>query len=163
MEVDGFLETLRADTPGDFFDARNDAVSKFPFSSRGTAAIARHLALDLLPPLAGERIKALVLDLDDTLWRGVLAEEGVEHIAIDEGHKALHAHLAGLRRRGILLCLCSHNERVDVEAIFQKRTDLGLSLADFASIQVNWSTKAQNIARIAGEVNVHPSSPLFVD
>ena len=152
------LHALKVD-----FDPRNDSVSNFPFSGPAAVAIARHLALDLLPPLAGERIKGVILDLDDTLWRGVLGEEGPQGIVIGEGHRALSARLAALRKRGLMLAICSRNELEDVRAAFKLRSELGLSLDDFASVQVSWAPKVENIGAIARELNVHPSSLLFVD
>ncbi len=157
------LEAVRAELAGEFFDSRNDAVSKFPFASAAAIAIARHLGADLFPSLVGERIKALVLDLDDTLWRGVLGEEGPDNLGIEAGHAELHQLLKALRARGILLTLCSRNQLADVEAVFRSRPELGLSLADFASVKVNWSRKVDNLAAIAAELNIDPSAMLFVD
>jgi FkbH-like protein len=157
------LEALRAQLPGDFFDGRNDAVSRFPFSSAAAVAIARHLALDLCPALLGERIKGVILDLDDTLWRGVLGEDGPRGVAIGSGHQELHRRLKELRSRGVMLALCSRNDLADVEETFSLRSDLGLSLDDFASVQVNWLPKVDNIAAIAQDLNVHATALLFVD
>ena len=157
------LEAVRADFPGEFFDPRNDTVSKFPFASAAAVAVARHLGADLLPSLLGERVKALVLDLDDTLWRGVLGEDGPEKIAIESGHSELHKLLKDLRARGILLTLCSRNELSDVEAVFRSQPELGLSLGDFASIKVNCLRKVDNIAAIAADLNIHTSAMLFID
>ncbi len=157
------LESVRAGFRGEFFDPRNDQVSKFPFASGAAVAIARHLGADLLPSLLGEKLKALVLDLDDTLWRGVLGEDGVGGVLIEPGHIELHELLKALRARGILLTLCSRNELSDVEAVFRSRPGLGLALTDFASIKVNWSRKVDNLVAIAADLNIHASAMLFVD
>lgn len=154
---------VRPEVPGDFFDARNDKVSKFPFSSHAAAAIARHLALDLLPSLSGERIKAVVLDLDDTLWRGVLGEDGPDRLELGPGHHELYRLLDGLRKRGTLLALSSRNELADVEAVFRTRRDLPLRLEDFAAVRVSWAPKAGSLDAIARDLNIHPSAMLFVD
>lgn len=167
LEVPGLylidLENVRREVPGSFFDARNDATSRFPFSSAAAVAIARHIALDLLPSLVGERIKGLVLDLDDTLWGGVLGEDGPERVPIGPGHIALHQMLKELRTRGVLLTVCSRNDPADVEAIFRLRPDLVLESSDFASIHASWEPKATSILAIARDLNVHPSTLLFVD
>jgi len=148
----------------EFFDSRNDALTRFPFSNKAAVAIARHLGLDLLPSLLGERIKGVILDLDDTLWRGVLGEDGAANLVLGQGHLGLHSYLRELKDRGVMLALCSRNERADVESLFRERaSELRLTLDDFASVQINWSPKAQNIQAIAAELNVLPSALLFVD
>ena len=157
------LDALRPEVTGDFFDSRNDEVSKFPFSSQAAVAIARHLAVDLLPVLSGERVKAVVLDLDDTLWRGVLGEDGPEGIVIGPGHEELHRALKTLRQRGTLLALSSRNELADVEALFRARSGLALQLDDFAAVRVSWAPKAESLLAIARDLNIDPSAMLFVD
>jgi FkbH-like protein len=147
----------------DPFDARNDAVSRFPFSNQAAVALARHLALDLFPPLTGERIKAVVLDLDDTLWKGVLGEDGAAGIRVLPGHQRLQEKLRRLKERGVLLAVCSRNDPTDVERAFAARSDLGLALNDFASVRVGWTPKAQALGDIARDLNIHPSAMLFID
>jgi FkbH-like protein len=69
-----------------------------------------------------------------------------------------------LKERGVMLALCSRNELADVEDFFRDRkAELPLDLEDFASVQVNWSSKSQNIRRIAADLNVLPSALLFID
>jgi FkbH-like protein len=157
------LEAIRTEIAEEFFDPRNDLIAKFPFSGSAAIAIARHLATDLLPPLMGERIKAIVVDLDDTLWRGVLGEDGPEGISFELGHRHLHRRLKELSRRGVMLALCSRNELEDVEMVFKQRDEAGLSLADFVSIRVNWMPKTENLRSIASDLNIDPSAILFVD
>lgn len=157
------LHRLCGELVGSCFDPRNDAVSKFPFSNDAAVAIARHLALDLLPSLVGPRVKAIAVDLDDTLVGGVLGEEGPSRVRIDAGHRLLHRTLADLRKAGTLLALCSRNERADVETLFRERRDLGLALSEFASVQVNWQPKAANLCAIARDLNIDVSAILFID
>jgi FkbH-like protein len=157
------LEAIRAEIAEEFFDTRNDLIAKFPFSGAAAIAVARHLALDLFPPLMGERIKAVVVDLDDTLWRGILGEDGPGGISFELGHRQLHRRLKELSGRGVMLALCSRNEPEDVEAVFRQRDEPDLSLSDFASIRVNWMPKTENLRSIARDLNIDPSAILFVD
>lgn len=150
-------------TEGELFDARNDAVSHFPFSGVATVAIARLLGACVLPAVLRPRLKAIALDLDDTLYAGVLGEDGASGVKLTPGHEALQRWLVEQRRAGVLLALCSRNERADAEALFTARTDFPLRWSDFASVQVNWEPKALNLRRIAADLHIDPSAILFVD
>lgn len=158
IDVDG----LRREVP-DFIDARNDQLGNYPFSQRSSIAIARHIGCDLLPSLLGARLKALILDLDDTLYAGVLGEDGPQGVRLTEGHRALQERIRALKEQGLMIALCSRNEQTDVEALFRARPDFPLHLEDFASVRIDWRAKAENIAAIARDLNVDPSSLLFID
>ncbi len=158
------LDTLTAELgEGELFDPRNDSISHFPFSGAATVTIARLLGAGVMPAVLRPRLKAIALDLDDTLYAGVLGEDGAEGVELSAGHAALQRFLAEQRRAGILLALCSRNERADAEALFAQRADFPLKWSDFASVQVNWEPKARNLRRIAADLNIDPSAILFVD
>lgn len=117
--------------------------------------------------LALKRKKCIVLDLDNTLWGGVLGEEGIEGVQIDGDYpgKAYHYWQEGLKeleRNGVILAICSKNNQTDVEALFAAR-EMPLSLKDFACTRINWNDKATNIREIAQELNIGLDSMLFVD
>lgn len=117
--------------------------------------------------LALKRKKCLVLDLDNTLWGGVLGEEGIEGVQIDGEYpgKAYHYWQEGLKeleRNGVILAICSKNNQTDVEALFAAR-EMPLSLNDFACTRINWNDKATNIREIAQELNIGLDSMVFVD
>lgn len=117
--------------------------------------------------LALKRKKCLVLDLDNTLWGGVLGEEGIEGVQIDGDYpgKAYHYWQDGLKeleRNGVILVICSKNNQTDVEALFAAR-EMPLSLKDFACTRINWNDKATNIREIAQELNIGLDSMVFVD
>jgi FkbH-like protein len=157
------LERLRREDCTAFFDPRNDAVAHYPFSQAATVHAARLLGAQLLPALALPRLKVLALDLDNTLYAGVLGEDGPAGVRVESGHAALHAQVRRLKDAGFILALCSRNELADVETLFKERKDLGLTLADFAAVHVDWGDKAEHLLQIAARLNLHPSALLFVD
>lgn len=117
--------------------------------------------------LALKRKKCLVLDMDNTLWGGVLGEDGINGIQVDGDYpgKAYHYWQEGLKeleRNGVILAICSKNNRTDVEALFVAR-EMPLSLKDFACTRINWNDKATNIREIAQELNIGLDSMVFVD
>ena len=117
--------------------------------------------------IALKRKKCLVLDLDNTLWGGVLGEDGIDGIQVDGDYpgKAYHYWQEGIKeieRKGIILAICSKNNQTDVEALFAAR-EMSLSLKDFACKRINWNDKATNIREIAQELNIGLDSMVFVD
>lgn len=146
-----------------FYDYRNEEISSYPFSNQATTIISRHLGVQLLPACLVPRLKAIALDLDDTLYHGVLGEEGAEGVTLTEGHHRLQRLLLQLKQSGIMLTLCSRNEEEDVKALFDARTDFPLSWDDFAAVRANWQTKAENLNQLSQILNIDPSAFLFVD
>lgn len=117
--------------------------------------------------IALKRKKCLVLDLDNTLWGGVLGEDGIDGIQVDGDYpgKAYHYWQEGIKeieRKGIILAICSKNNQTDVEASLAAR-EMPLSLKDFACTRINWNDKATNIREIAQELNIGLDSMVFVD
>lgn len=126
--------------------------------------VARSVAARL-----GKVRKCLVLDLDDTLWGGVIGEQGVEGIVLGQGSASGEAHLQlqhyarALSERGVLLAVCSKNETAIAESAFQHHPEMVLRRSDFASFVANWSDKAENLRKIAKELNIGLDSLVFVD
>ncbi len=119
--------------------------------------------------LKGETKKCLVVDLDNTLWGGVVGEDGIGGIKIGIGDPVGEAFLEfqhvirSLKERGILLAICSKNNFVDVMEAFESRKDMPLCIEDFASIQINWEAKNINLERIAVDLNISEDSFVFMD
>lgn len=157
------LASIAGDFDGNFYDSRNEEVSNYPFSDQASIAIARHLGVHLLPAVLLPRLKALALDLDDTLYNGVLGEEGIEGVKCTPGHLQLHKLLLRLKQSGILLTICSRNEEADVKDLFNTRKDFPLQWDDFAAVSANWLPKADNINVLAQQLNIDPSAFLFID
>lgn len=114
------------------------------------------------------RKKCLVLDLDNTLWGGVLGEDGVSGISIsgDYPGKVFHYWQEGLKElqnQGVMLAICSKNNAEDVEEVWEKRVDMVLKKADFVAARINWQDKATNLQDLANELNIGLDAFVFVD
>ncbi len=127
------------------------------------------LAARILAALRGLSKKCLVLDLDNTLWGGVIGDDGLEGIVLGEGSAAGEAHLAlqhyakQLKERGVILAVCSKNDAKIAEAVFRDHPEMVLRREDIAAFQANWDDKAQNLKAIAARLNIGVDSLVFVD
>ena len=118
--------------------------------------------------IALKRKKCLVLDLDNTLWGGVLGEDGIDGIKIggDYPGKAFlyfQEALVELGKSGVILTVCSKNNEQDVFDAWEKNPFLVLKKEHFATYRINWTDKATNIQEIAKELNIGLDSFVFVD
>ncbi|WP_158006514.1 HAD-IIIC family phosphatase [Acidithiobacillus thiooxidans] len=114
---------------------------------------------------AEDPVKLIITDLDNTLWRGVLAEEDeIVPWQHTEGWPLGYAEaLLECKRRGILLAICSKNDEGPTRERFQQLWGQRLRLEDFCSVQINWQPKSQNIAEILRITNMLPDYALFID
>ncbi|RUL54198.1 HAD-IIIC family phosphatase [Lysinibacillus antri] len=145
------------------YDARNNQVSNFPLSNKLTMQVARHISLQLLPSMLEPKLKAIVLDLDYTMYAGILGEDGIDGILLTEEHIQFQQVLKNMRKNGILLAISSKNDKSDVIDMFEKRKDFPLQMNDFTFIEANWNSKAENIKSIAKKFNFDVSAMLFID
>lgn len=119
--------------------------------------------------LRGLSRRVLVLDLDNTLWGGVIGDDGIGGIAVSQGDATGEAHLAlqhyalELRKRGIVLAVCSKNDDDVARRPFKEHPDMILKEAHFAIFQANWTDKASNIEQIANSLELGLDSFVFVD
>src|SRR5580658_585760 len=117
----------------------------------------------------GRSFKCLVLDLDNTLWGGVIGDDGMEGIELGQGSPLGEAYVAfqdyarELSRRGVILAVCSKNDEANALEPFEKHPDMVLRRGDIASFVANWSDKAGNIRAIAEELNIGLDSLVFID
>lgn len=152
---------------------RDDALlleAGTPLSTQAASSLAS--AID--EEAAGARVprKVIVTDLDGTLWRGIISEDGVENLD-SQPHGPGHVHrvwqrvLAMLRERGVLLAVCSRNDPdvADVLADPDCRSRIGLLLGpdDFAAISLSWDAKSEALRGLAGQLNLGLDSFVFVD
>lgn len=111
-----------------------------------------------------DAIKMVIVDLDDTLWRGVLAEqEAIPPDAVEGWPLGVIEALAFLRRRGIILAVVSKNEEVNVQRIFDSLLKHRFPLKNFALRRINWRPKVANIEELIHDANILPGNVLFVD
>ena len=147
----------------DLLDSRSAAFAGTPISSSAQTILARKLACHWLPGILLPPIKAIAVDLDNTLHSGVLGEDGALGVHLSDGHICLQNHLKVLKHKGIFIGLVSRNERRDVEELFSQREDFPLRLDDFSAVEVSWEDKAKSLQRIADELHISTDSILFVD
>ena len=150
-----------------FYDDRNYHWLRQPFSPEGLSALARHIAVALRVLTSGRR-KVLVLDLDNTLWGGVVGEAGPHGIAIGgstegEAFAAFQKQVRRLKESGIVLAVCSKNNEADAREPFEKNDEMILRLEDFAAFHASWDGKPARIREIARELNVGLDSLVFFD
>ncbi len=113
--------------------------------------------------------KILVLDCDNTLWNGVVGEDGISKLGISEKDKSgvffkeVQLIASYLNRKGILLALASKNNVKDVMEVFTSRKDMILNYESFVSHKINWNDKASNIIEMSNELNIGIDSFVFVD
>lgn len=136
------------------------ALDALPLLARHTAAV---IAADV-----GLSRKCLVLDLDNTLWGGVIAEDGLAGIQLGHGAEgeafvAFQEYLLKLKRKGVILAVCSKNNHADAIQPFQQHPEMRLKLHDIALFVANWTSKPENIRSIADTLQIGLDSLVFVD
>jgi FkbH-like protein len=118
---------------------------------------------------AGKYKKVLVLDCDNTLWGGIIGEDGLSGISLSLDEKpgiyfyAIQAKIKKLKNNGVLLAICSKNNYSEVLNVFTNHPDSILSVDDFVVIKCNWDNKVKNIIDISNEMNVGLDSLVFLD
>jgi len=116
----------------------------------------------------GQVIKCVVVDLDNTLWGGVIGDDGLDGIEISahgdgEAFYRMQQYLRALKQRGIVLAVCSKNEMANALLPFEEHPEMILRREDFAVFLANWNDKAVNIREIKGTLNIGFDSIVFLD
>jgi FkbH-like protein len=137
------------------------------FSAAGEKLIARELERILDAQLV-PRKKCLLLDLDNTLWGGVIGEDGVEGIQLSETgdgarYRDFQLRIRDLGRMGVILGIVSKNNEADAFEVLEKHEHMVLKKGDFAAMKINWSVKAQNIVELAQDLDIGMDSIVFID
>jgi len=146
----------------DLFDRYANISAHIPYTddwyiATASAAIRKHVVKK------SSLIKVLVLDCDNTLWDGIVGEDGVENIVITPARQEFHRFINRLIEHGVLVCLASKNDLEIVEKTFKDRKDLLLNWDDLIVKKINWQPKSQNIYEIANDLNLGLDSFVFVD
>ncbi len=148
------------------YNEKNRYLFQSPFTLEGAKELAR-LIDGAIERFEVKRKKVIVVDGDNTLWGGIVGEDGIDGVACDENYpgiayKRFQQFLLTLKASGLVLALVSKNNEADVVELFQKRR-MPLRLEDFVTTRINWNPKSQNIAEIAEELNLGLESFLFID
>lgn len=147
---------------GERYDSLADEMAHMPFTEEHYASLALAIARKV-HALRVPALKVLVLDCDETLWRGVVGEDGVDGIAIPPAMARLQRFACDVQAKGVLICLVSKNAERDVLEVFQRRSDMMLKLEHVVAYRINWETKPSNIASLARELNLGLDAFAFLD
>ncbi len=151
-----------------WYDERMWYLGKFAFSPDYLPLYADHLCR-IISSIKGESRKCIVLDLDNTLWGGIVGQDGLEGINLGMGDPEGEAfitfqkYLLQLNDRGVILSVCSKNNKADAIEVFEKHPKILLKLDHIACFVVNWENKPTNITFIANSLNIGLESMVFID
>jgi FkbH-like protein len=149
------------------YDARYEATAQLYFSPNGTRLLSS-LWFRVLRSLERPQKKVCTIDLDNTLWGGIIGEDGPDELQMaDSGiglaYRRFQRSLLDLRRNGILLTVCSKNNPNEAMAVLQSHPDCLLRPNDFAHIELGWGLKSEAIARTAQKLGLGLDSFVFID
>ena len=148
-------------------DERKWLTARLPIAAGYLLQMAREW-VRFIVPLSGRTAKVLVVDLDNTLWGGVIGEDGMTGIKVGAeypgaAYQALQRTLLDLSRKGILLAVCSKNNLDDAMEALEKHPGMLVRAKHFAALRISWTDKAQNLREIAQELNVGIDALAFLD
>ncbi|HXM43195.1 MAG TPA: HAD-IIIC family phosphatase [Bryobacteraceae bacterium] len=143
-------------------DPLGDKLGHIPYTPAYFAAlgtmVARKIHALRTPPF-----KAIALDCDDTLWRGICGEDGPQGVVVDPPRRALQEFMLAQHAQGMLLTLCSKNNVEDVLDTFRLHPEMALCMDHFSAWRINWSSKPANLAALAEELELALDSFILVD
>jgi FkbH-like protein len=150
-----------------WYDSRMAHYAKAPIARPMLGYLAREY-MKFFRALTGKTKKCLVVDLDNTLWGGIVGEEGVRGIKLGptypgSAYQEFQRELLNLQKRGVILAVASKNNEADVQAVFDSNEHMLLRREHFAVIKANWNPKPQSIVEIAEELNIGLDHMVFVD
>lgn len=143
-------------------------LSKTPYHRNVFAQVASYCH-SLWRARLGKSKKVLITDLDDTIWGGIVGDDGWEnlkiggHDSIGESFADVQKWILNLKHQGIILAICSKNDEKNVWEAFEKHSGMVLKKSDFVAWRINWNDKAQNISELVKELNVGMDSVVFID
>jgi FkbH-like protein len=148
-------------------DERKWLTARMPIAAGELIHLAREW-MRFLHPITGRISKVLAVDLDNTLWGGVIGEDEMDGIQLDDNYpgaayRALQRAILDLHRRGVLLAVCSKNDAAEAMAIMETHPGMLLRREHFSALRINWADKAANLRDIAAELNVGIDSVAFLD
>ena len=151
-----------------WFDYKAYFMSKSGFKIEYLPDVAELFKKQIVA-MKGKTRKCLVLDLDNTLWGGVVGDTGYDGIQLDpnnaigEAYRYFQSYILDLKNRGIILAVCSKNDEANAKEPFEKNPNMILRLDDISCFMANWDDKVTNIKRIAETLNIGIDSLVFVD
>ncbi|MEE1784668.1 HAD-IIIC family phosphatase [Streptomyces sp. SP17BM10] len=161
------FEADLVDHQGPLRDARLDRYASMAWSF-GVERRFADLAARFCRTAAGLSSKCVVLDLDNTLWGGVVGDDGPTGIKLGGGYPGncytdLQRRVSALRRQGVIVAVCSKNDAAVVEEVFARHPEMELGADEVVAWAVNWDPKDRNIAGLADRLNIGLASMVFLD
>jgi FkbH-like protein len=161
------VDSAGLDTPAVCADSRMRHIAGHAFAPGFLLAYAEELARVARADLGLSR-KCLVLDLDNTLWGGVVGDDGVDGIRLGGGHpgsafRELQQMVRGLKEQGVLLAVSSKNDPGVCEEAFATHPEMLLTVQDFVAVRANWRSKPENVVELAQQINISTDAMVFVD
>jgi FkbH-like protein len=165
IDVDWLAQSIGLDI---WCDERAWHLAKMPFAQSALPMYAE-LVVRAIAAMRGKSRKCLVLDLDNTLWGGVVGDDGIEGIRLSQGdargeaYRAVQAAALDLRRRGVVLAVCSKNDDAVARLPFRQHPGMVLKEDDIAVFIANWEDKASNLERIAEQLGIGVEALVLLD
>ena len=147
----------------DFLDLKMEPFTGTRLSQTACLYLSERFGLKYFPAVLKPALKAVFVDLDNTLYQGVLGEDGISGVTLTPGHKILQEKLKGLVTQGIFLCAVSKNNQADVEKMFAERKDFPLKSSDFTKMTASWRSKSEMISETLNFLNIGADSSVFID
>ena len=155
-------QAIDALCPATRHDPVADKLAHIPYTDDWFGALAIVVARQVhMRKVAAHKV--LVLDCDNTIWRGVVGEDGVAGIVLDEGFLAVQDFAIAAEAKGVLVCLASKNAETDVMRVFDERPDMRLARRHVVAHRINWELKSANLRALARELNLGLDSFVFLD
>jgi FkbH-like protein len=146
----------------DYYDVHGDKLGHIPFTNLFFTALGTTIARKIYRVKTTSH-KVIVVDADETLWKGICGEDRATGIQITPAYKTIQSFLVKQYEAGRLICLCSKNDEADVLEVFDQRTDMILKLEHIVSYRVNWQLKSENIKSLAQELQLSLEHFIFID
>jgi FkbH-like protein len=165
IDVDWLAQSIGLE---EWYDDRNWYIGRMPCAQKALPLYADFIARSLAA-IRGKARKCLILDLDNTLWGGVIGDDGLEGIYLNQGDargeafRAIQETALDLRKRGIVLAVCSKNEDAIARTPFRSHQGMLLKEDDIAVFMANWDDKATNIERIARQLDLGLDAMVLLD
>jgi len=150
-----------------FIDNRYWHIGRAPYTREASEFITLEY-MKFIKALKGKSKKCLVLDCDNTLWGGIIGEDGIDKIQIGNiypgsAYQEFQQSILNLYNRGIILAICSKNNEHDVLDVFDRNINMVLKKEHFLVMKINWNDKVNNLKEIADELNIGLESIVFAD
>lgn len=157
------MQDLQKQLGQKFYDERLEPYSGTKLSAEACTMAAQEIGCRYIPAALRMPLKGLILDMDNTLYSGVLGEDGAQGIRLTKGHHALQEYIADLSAKGFFVSIVTKNDPRDVEELWSAREDFPLKQSMISKIYAGWEEKAVGISQVADFLNIGMDSLLFVD